>query len=408
MMSRTLIAFMLLICWPFADQAPAHSTGNAPPAAAHPVISLWLDPRMLPAPADAAAESKVFEQTLARTIELFLPLSPHSAAAIHRAAAAFADRRPVLLTVDGFEAGTPVVEFSPGAADPRAVTPALAHRQWALTQRGADSGSPCLELFIDVDALRREFLDSFASGRAGRVIHALGVPNARSLALHGRWILPDKVPLIDPALPVAPAARRIGEYAAKKGPPLIRLDLSWNSRSDEPSTIRGINIAAGHWPIAQLKLNPPAASFLCIFRAEARTLLHGALGLRAAWLPPADAATFGQAAITSLRANSLDIERIIVSLSSWMLLYPSGERINLLLAESPPRGDIARPAKLMREFMRNQFPDHIERTLDGGSRFPAPADWPLSEILWNPNPATPSPTVQLRILLRGGSDDPAK
>ena len=49
--------------------------------------------------------------------------------------------------------------------------------------------------------------------------------------LHGAWIAPDMVPLVDPALPLPPSAARRGEYAKLNGPPLVRLDLSWNSRS---------------------------------------------------------------------------------------------------------------------------------------------------------------------------------
>ncbi len=405
MMSRTLIAFMLLICWPFAGQAPAHSPGHAPAATTHPVLSLWLDPRTLPAATDAAAEIEVFEQTLARSVELFLPLSPDSAAAIHRAAAAFADRRPVLLTVDRFEAGNPVIEFIPDTVLPITTVAVIPHRDWSAAQRGCDVGATCLELFIDVDALRREFLDSFASGRAGRIIHALGVPNARSLAFHGRWIPPDKVPLIDPALPAPPAARRIGEYAAAKGPPLIRLDLSWNSRSDQPTIIRGINIAAGHCPIAQLKLSPPAAPFLCLFRANFRVWLANALMIRAAWLDPELAAAYEQSCAMWLRANRPAIDRISGSLSSWMLLYPSSKHANLLFTESPLRGETTKPAAIVHEFdqlVRTQFPDHIERIPDGASRFPSPENWPASVIFWNPSPATPPSTVQLRILLCGG------
>jgi len=411
MLIRSLLAFTLLIAWPFAGHAPALSESSSS-AAAEPValLSLWLDPRPLPPASDPAAEARVFEQTLVRAVELFLPVPDSSRTNIALAAAAFSSRKPLLLHVSGFESGSPIIEFVADTAQPETAA-AIPHRRWAASQRGAEAGLPVFELFADINALRLTFESSFASGRAGRFIHALGAPNARSLMLHGRWITPDKVALFDPALPMAPAARRIGEYAKLNGPPLIRLDQSWNSRADEPSTIRGLNIAAGHWPSAQLKMSPPAAPFLCLFRADFRAWLGNALKVRGAWLDPESAAACEQSCAAWLRASRPSIDRISGSISSWLLLRPSALHPDLLIVQTPPKSDGFKAEAVVGEFdqlMRKQFPSRIEVIPDGGSRLPSPADWPLSVIFWNPNQATPSPTVQLRILLRGGSNDLAK
>lgn len=405
MFIRMLLAFLLLIAWPFSRHAPALSVPHAPGSA--PVVSLWLDPRPLPAPADAAAEAAVFEQTLTRTVELFLPLDPSGASAIRTAAAAFAERKPLLLQVTRFDSGSPRIEFTAAAAPPAAAA-VQAHRDWLAAQRGADSGSPCLELLADVDALRRDFLGSFADGRAGRVIHALGVPNARSLALHGRWVTPDKVPLVDPALPLPPASRRIGDYAVMKGPPLVRLDLSWNSRADEPSIIRGMNIAAAHWPAAQLRMEPPAAPFLCVFRANFRAWLGSAMKVRAAWLDADSAAAFEQSCAAWLRANRPAIDRIAGAVPAWLIVHPSGDVPARFIAQTPLRAENARPDPIVREFddlVRKQFADRVEMIPDGGTRLQMPAHGPLSVIGWKPNPRPSLSTVQFRVDLRGGESD---
>lgn len=408
MFIRMLLAFLVLSAWPFSRHAPAHSASHAPASA--PIFCLWLDPRPLPASVNPAAEAEVFEQTLARTVELVLPLDPSSAAAIHTAAAAFAERKPLLLRVDRFESGTPRIEFIASAEAPAAAA-IQAHRDWLTSQRGIDYGVPCLELFVDVDALRHTFLDSFAEGRAGRVIHAIGVPNARSLALHGRWIAPDKVPLADPALPLPPASRRVGEYAAKKGPPLVRLDLSWNSRADEPAIVRGMNIAAGHWPAAQLRMDPPAAPFMCIFRANFRNWLARSLMLRAAWLEPEPAAMFEQSCAAWLRANRPSIDRITGSLPGWLLVHPSERLPQWFIAQTPLRAENASPDPIVREFddlVRKQFGELIGIIPDGGSRFESPRSWPISVIGWKPAPRPALSTFQFRIDLRGGAGDSGK
>jgi hypothetical protein len=216
--------------------------------------------------------------------------------------------------------------------------------------------------------------------------------------------------VFDPALPIPPASRRPGEYAKLNGPPLVRLDLSWNSRADEPTIIRGQNIASGHWPASQLKMQPPAAPFLCIFRANYIAWLSGALAIRSAWIDPADSSAFAQTSATWFRANRPTIDRVVGAVPSWLVVHPTERSPEWFVAESPLRAENTSPDPIVREIdqlIRKQFPEHIERIPDGGSRFAAPADWPLSEIFWNPSPATPPSTVQLRILLRGGPYDPA-
>ncbi len=412
MLVRTLLAFTLLIFWPFTGHAPALTESrSADPRQSTAVLSLWIDPSPLPHGADAESEARVFEQTLTRTVEIFFPIKEASRTAVHAAAAAFSDRKPVLLQVSQFESGSPVVEFISQAVQPSAAAAVLTHRQWESAQRGADDGIPVIELFVDVDALRREFLDSFASGRAGRVIHALGIPNARTLALHGRWVPSDKVPLVDPDLPLPPASRRIGDYAAMKGPPLIRMDLSWNSRSDEPTTIRGINVAASHWPVAQLRMEPPPAPFLCLFRANFRAWLESAIKIRAAWLDPMSAGAIEESCAAWLKGNRPAVDRIIGAVPAWLVVHPSTRGPEWFIAQAPLRAENASPDPIVREMdqlLRRQFADQIRIIPDGGSRFSAPVDWPVSVIGWNPAPRPALSTLHFHIDLRGGAADPAK
>jgi len=404
---RAFAVSVILAGW-FVALSDLSSTAVASDAlAANPPVCLWIDPRPLAPAADPAAEQQVFEQTFLHTVDLFLPVGDTSRGAISLAAAAFAARKPVFLRVNGFASGSPTIEYVAESSDADLAS-SVAHRQWADSQRGGGDGKKVLELFVDVDALRRAFEPDFAEGAAGRVLHALHLPNARSLVLHGRWIAPEAVPLVDPSLPLPPASRRIGDYKAMGGPPIIRIDLSWNARADAPTVIRGVNIAAGHWPRAQLPMDPPAAPFLCLFRANWRAWLDGALAIRAAWHEPAECPAFEQACTTWLRTNRAAIDRVFGSVPTWLVVHPDEGYPERFVAQTPLRAEKGKPDPIVREvdnLIRNQFKGAVVDIRDGGSQFRAPAAWPICILDWNPSPRPPRSTVQFRIDLRGGRHD---
>lgn len=376
-----------------------------------PAAALWINP-ILPAAPDAAAEAQVFGHTLARSLELFIPLDDAGRRAIALAAAKFAARQPLQLTVSNVDAETPVVQLSEAAERP-AFPAAAAHRAWLAKEPGGDLGVPVLELFIDVNAVRRANEGEPDGGRAARVLRALNVSNARSLMLHARLIPPDQVAMVDPVTPLPPSARRLGEYQQQgdgNAAPLVRIDLSWNSRADAIETIRGMNIAAGHWPARALPMEPPRAAFACVFRADFRAWLDGALELRSAWLEPDAAVEFDATRSQWLRRNRTAIDRLTGSLPAWCVLTPEAQRPDTLAIISRPRPDGLSPQRWLSEFdklLRADFNTHLPVIPDGGAMFVAPLTWPLRQVGWNHMAQVPIRDVRLELRLRGGPFDPA-
>lgn len=379
---------------------------NDPPAAC-----LWINP-LLPAAPDAAAEARVFEHTLARSLELLIPLDDAARRAIALAAAKFASRQPLHLTMSNLDAAMPVIEPSE-AGDPPAFPAAAAHRAWLAKEPGGDLGVPVLELFIDVNAVRRANEGEPDGGRAARVLRAMHLANARSLMLHARLIPPDQVAMVDPTTPLPPSARRLGEYQQQgdgKAAPLVRIDLSWNSRADDLKTVRGVNIAAGHWPARALPMDPPRAAFACVFRADYRAWLEGALSLRSAWLEPRAAVEFDATRSQWLRRNRTAVDRLTGSLPAWCVLTPEAQRPDTLGVASRPRDDGLSAQKWLSEFdklLRADFNAHLPVIPDGGTTFIAASTWPIRQVGWNHMAHLRVRDVRLELRLRGGPFDPA-
>jgi len=105
---------------------------------------------------------------------------------------------------------------------------ATAEPAWAVHLAALDShqsgAAPVAELFIDANALRRVFPESFASGRLGRVAHAWNAANARSLLV------------------------RAAAQPRPDGPPAMLIAAAFEARSKPPGSVSVEPIVGASWP----------------------------------------------------------------------------------------------------------------------------------------------------------------
>ncbi len=108
-----------------------------------------------------------------------------------------------------------------------------AHR--AALQSHAPGAATLAAAFIDANALRRAFPESFASGRLGRLAHAWGIPNARSLMI------------------------RAAIQPRDDTPPALLIAAAFEARSRPPGTISIEPIVGASWPQGASDLAPDTA-----------------------------------------------------------------------------------------------------------------------------------------------------
>lgn len=108
-----------------------------------------------------------------------------------------------------------------------------AHR--AALQSHAPGAATLAAAFIDANALRRAFPESFASGRLGRLAHAWGIANARSIMIRA-------------------AAQPRGD-----APPALLIAAAFEARSRAPGTISIEPIVGASWPQGASELAPDTA-----------------------------------------------------------------------------------------------------------------------------------------------------
>jgi hypothetical protein len=350
--------FGVLACVVFAAWSHAagegvlagRSTAGDATAPAEATLWVWVDGRTLGPARDAAAEAAVIAQTAAGVVELFGPIDDANRAALAAAGSAISRREAVLVSVR-FEDGRTRIEASTTAGRPEATAAArgderpvaslAAHRAWA--DSAAPDLPPAFEVWIDVNALRGRFADTLEDDRLPGLLRAAGLANARSVMLHGRWVAPEGVALADPSLPLPRSSLRLGEYT---GPPLLRIDVSWNSRADDLRTIRGTNIAAGHWPAAALREPAASATSVVVIRWPWFVRLERVLEARAAWLARGERERFADRVRSWRQESRSRLDRACGSLHGWLLIGLDASVPGLLRIEARTRDDGAAPANI--------------------------------------------------------------
>ncbi|MBX3406189.1 MAG: hypothetical protein KF869_05430 [Phycisphaeraceae bacterium] len=336
-----------------AAQARAEDQANGGiPGSAWPVW-VWVDGRTLGAARDGAAESAVISQTLAGVLGLFSDTNEAHQRTFATVGESLSRGDGVVLSIRLEEAG-PAIQAWTGAQRPDAPEPDAvaerpagsieAHRAWADSQ--VSDLPVSFEVFVDVNTLRREFAELSDDDRLPWLLRATGLANARSIMLHGRLVAPERVAMADPALPLPRSALRMGEY---RGPPLLRIDVSWNSRADDLRTVRGTSIAAGHWPGAALREPVRDCTTAVVLRWPWCVRLDQGLDVRAAWLRGRDRTAFQDRARTWRTGSRQRLDRVCGSLHSWLIIGFDRGTPGLLRLESRVREDGASPAAVAAE-----------------------------------------------------------
>lgn len=189
-------------------------------------------------------------------------------------------------TPRGDDAGT-----NPDRGDP----PWRAHERQVDDQR--PDGDEFFHAYLDIDALRDGFPGAFAAGRAIRAFDALDLSNARCVMLHGRRIQ------VDDGLP-----------------PLLALDITWESRSEPPGTVRRMAISEDAWPADAISLDPPPGSYLLVLRADWEGWLMRALDLNLAMTRDADLDEKRRATTRWLGRSNRLLAALFAKLEPWVII----------------------------------------------------------------------------------------
>jgi len=184
------------------------------------------------------------------------------------------------------------------------------------------NGTPCIfELAVNVNMLRRHLEEEYTTGRAGRVVKALGLSNARVVGLHAMWIAPESVQVRDPSLPKSTIPS--GDPGRYGGPPLVCVRASWSARSDAPGTVRQRAVTAAHWP--RMPMGEPPESglpFVMAARVAWRPLLDRAIDVYEAGLPTEESAEFRAARLRWQHSKAPAAARLVSALEPWIVVAP--------------------------------------------------------------------------------------
>lgn len=181
------------------------------------------------------------------------------------------------------------------------------HRHTVEQQHGG-RGSLVLEMYLDIDRIRRGFSDSFANGRIGDLFDAWGLSNARSFMFHARRIPAEQVRMI---------GVRDSTY---RGPPLIAADATWSSRSDPPRVIGHLPVAWSDWPAGDLRLEPPPGSYAIVADMDWAHAIDIVLASYRGSRTRAERVRFDERRSEWEHEHKRALSRIVRSLDRWLVL----------------------------------------------------------------------------------------
>jgi hypothetical protein len=150
----------------------------------------------------------------------------------------------------GLGAGSLADWLAPPVPEP-SDTPTVARHQAALPHDGRLS----LQLWIDLNALRRDAPDLFAYGRFAYLAKPWGLLNSRSLLVEGRTIATDVT-----------------------HPPLLAVSSAWSLRSESLNAVHAQDLATGVWP-PWLAATGGGAAYAVILSDSLRDLVYGGIDL---------------------------------------------------------------------------------------------------------------------------------
>jgi hypothetical protein len=192
-----------------------------------------------------------------------------------------------------------------------------AHRA-ALVADGS-KGSVCVQVFVDLNRLRHAVPDALDNTVLARTLGAWGLANARDVMLTARVVDPADVSTRDPALALPPGATPPERYA---GAPIVRVDVTWSARSEEPSQVRRGALAAGFWDLGKQAGVPEGARWVMAVRSDLALWTLLALRTHAAGLEPAARGAFSREVERWAGAHGLAMDRLAHAGAGWLVLWP--------------------------------------------------------------------------------------
>jgi hypothetical protein len=170
-------------------------------------------------------------------------------------------------------------------------------------------GESILEIFLDIDAVRRGFPDSFATGRLGPLFEAWGLSNGRNFMLHARRVEAADVEVT--GLRVAPVY---------DGPPLIALDATWTARSATEHEVEQRPLALSNWPGREIRSEPPPGRYAIVAEVDWRRAVDGAIETYGRWRRDTDRAEFEDRRSAWMRDHRRVLDRMLRSMDDWLVV----------------------------------------------------------------------------------------
>jgi len=235
----------------------------------------------------------------------------------------------------------------------------LNHRRVVEGGKGGDAGA-FFEAYVDIDALRRGFPEAFADSRAGRLFRAWSLINARSFMVHGRWVEPADVTLID------------GEPGqAYQGPPMLAMDVSWSARSRLPADVRSMPVSVPAWPAGDLAMAPPPGRYVIAIPMDYDRILSLGLNSYQAGQRPWDGLSFEIRRKRWFREHGDAMEHLLRSFKGWVILSDvprppvAAPGVTTIFAELDQPADRARFTRDMTGVLTS-LSDHVSYDRDRG------------------------------------------
>ncbi len=239
---------------------------------------------------------------------------------------------------------------------------------WSMHEAALDShqagATAVAAAFIDANALRRAFPESFASGRLGRLAHAWGIPNARSLML------------------------RAATLPRGDAPPALLLAAAFEARSRPPGAVVVEPIIGASWPGHAGELAPDDALWASAVPAAWSRAHEWAVRTWEASRDGWGTIEFDARRARWERQHMPRLQRLFGSTAPWAIL--AGNRAVIPLApDAEPARVAADLATLLATFGDRATTDALEGSIRVG---PAPG----STIRWSVrNDTNPAITFQL-------------
>ncbi len=179
---------------------------------------------------------------------------------------------------------------------------------------GVTRGTPVVEAWVDLNALRRAMPEAFTGTPLHRVLRDWRLINARSVMVHVHRVEPDGVRI--------PGGGEQGYRHA----PLLAVELTWSARSEPRDRVNAIPIARAEWPAdaPARGLAPRDGAYALIMRAEWGTWLRAVLGTYGSAGTAWDELARSTRIAAWEKKHAAAGSRLVQAASAWVLAWAPG------------------------------------------------------------------------------------